>query len=91
MTKMQDVLDEITALRGYIAAEAKEVADTVQALTEQVAALRKRIDEGGLGATPADLDTILAQLQDVATGIQGIITPPATPSEGGTEGGTPAP
>lgn len=79
MTKVKDVLDELVTLKEVVTAEAAEVKATITLLTEQMTALRAQLDAGG-AVTPADLDSMLAQIKDLEAGVSAIVTPVEPPA-----------
>lgn len=78
MTTVADLSTKIEAIKATIAAEKVEVQGKIQVLTDEVTRLTALLAAGG-SVTAADLDGLMAGLQDLTTGVQGISEPEAAP------------
>ena len=74
MATLQDVQAKIDAVKADIAAEKAEVQAAIQALKDQIKALQDQI-ANGTNVSPADLDALVASLDQISTGVKDISEP----------------
>lgn len=76
MATLADINAALATLAANIAAEKQQVADAVAALQAQIQALQDQITNGGV-VSAADLDAVVAAVNDLNTAVQNIQEPGA--------------
>lgn len=79
VASLQEVKDELEAVKAASTAEHAQFAEVQQALADRIAELEAIIAAGSGGATPEELDALLAGLREVHAQVSAIVPDEPTP------------